>query len=461
MAADRLRFVDSVVASPTVRLDINDQAATSTSWFSTFEWTPGQLTRAISENAMGDGGNVSSSRRGFGSLRVTTTLRAANQDTLATQFQLLTRELDRETNWVEFRPDGATKSIYLKTYRSDVALIRVVPAQVGMFMVEYEILTDPYGIGLRETISIGTVNNDPAAGSNGCYFDVTGVIGDVPAPPVIIDTVTGSTMQTFGVRQTGTPSNISVAFLQGESAGTLTGFSNPGGAADAAMSGSGTTNYVRSTAATGNVIWTVTGTDAQMIANRGTYRAFVVVRISNNTTDWTIADNNGDGTLYQPPRSSSRQIVDLGLRVIGPGINKAGADGLPSPTHSIGTGLDFNRTSGAGTIDVDYLALIPADTAQLTWDFAIGASLEQLVDCTQESITGKEAGASAFDGTGNVGGVASASGGFPSLVPNQTNRFYWHRYAQGGGTHTISKSDTASPTFYYNPRYIFIRPSTT
>jgi hypothetical protein len=461
--------VDSVVASPAVRLDINDQAASGTSWFSQFEWTPGQLTRAISENAMGDGGNVSSSRRGFGSLRVTTTLRAANQDTLATQFQLLTRELDRETNWVEFRADGATKSIYFKTYRSDVALIRVVPAQVGMFMVEYEILTDPYGIGLRETISIGTVNNDPAAGSNGCYFDVTGVIGDVPAPCVIVDTVTGAMAGAMGVRQHGTPSNLNVAILQGESfnAGGSVGIANPGGAADAAMSGASTTNYIRSTAATFAASWLSSGTDAQMIAARGTYRVLAVVRMSDATTDWTLEQGE---TTKLVPRSTSRQAVDLGLFSWGSSAVGAGRDGLDAPIFTnVELGIAGTRSTGAATIDIDYILCMPADESLLMWDNPTTGT-DWLWDSSREIVTAKETGAGPFDGTGALGKTASvtsevnpASGGFPYLVPNQTNRVYWHKWASTTSPTALitSKSTTSSLTVYYNPAYIFIRPSAT
>jgi hypothetical protein len=397
---------------------------------------------------------------------VSTRLRAADQDTLATQFQLLTRELDRETNWIEFRPSGATKSVYIRTYRTDIAAVRPIPVAVGMFDVRFELLTDPYAIGLRETVSVGTVNNDPAAGSNGCYFDVTGVIGDVAVPAVIVDASTTAAAGVVGVRQNGTPSNINVAFLQGESftGGSTSGFANPGGAADAAMSGASTTNYVRSSTATPYIGWDTAGTDAQMIASRGSYRVLAVVRMSDATTDWVLfrGQSTTDGNpQFAVPRSTSRQIVDVGIWTIGEGITAAGVSGLTAPmATAVQINLGASRTTGAATIDIDYIALIPADESQLVWDTTFTAS-ESLFDSWQESITAKEAGVDPFGGTGYLYNVTPASGGFPYLVPNQTNRLYWHKWTVSGSVKAIAKSTTSSITVYYNPGYTFVRPSAT
>ena len=63
-------------------------------------------------------------------------------------------------------------------------------AALAFRQASLEIVAEPFAYGLRETISVGTVNNDPAAGSNGCYFDLAAgqILGDVPAPMLLVAT---------------------------------------------------------------------------------------------------------------------------------------------------------------------------------------------------------------------------------------------------------------------------------
>jgi hypothetical protein len=469
MPADLLKFVDQIGTSPTTRLDINDQASTATSWHTDIEWTPGRLERAMSENAMSDGGVVSSSRKGFGTLRCTTRLRAANSDTLATQFQLLTRELDRADNWIQFQQTGATKPVFFKTYRSDIAEIRVVKVQAGMLELSYEILTDPHMLGNMETISIGTVNNDPAHATNGCYFDVTGVIGDVPAPCLIVDTVASTSSGIYGVRQHGTPSD-GVFFYQAESA-TLMGGVNPGGGPDVAMSGTGTNNFRRSNAADHGCVWDITGTDAQRLARAGAYRLLAVTRTTS--TNWKGSayyhkEFDRDGvdtrTANDVQVAAGRTVTDLGIVDLGETF-RAGQVGSSTPPQSVTIGVEFTRASGADTMDFDYIQLVPCDETSAWWQIGRDAdttSYDQAFDSANEAIYRIETAGTLPTGTTNKGTNGNLSGGFINLVPNQTNRVIWVRFGDlDTGDRTIVKADTSSLTVYYWPRYTFIRPSAT
>src|SRR5439155_8021634 len=115
------------------------------------------------------------------------------------------------------------------------------------------------------------------------------VKGDVAAPAMLrcTSSIWGFNpiqIVVVAVRQHGTPSDL-LHFVQCESmtAVASSDTSNPGGAADAALSGAGTTNFMRTTFATSGsgarLKWPAAPlTTAQTIALRGTYRVFAVVR---------------------------------------------------------------------------------------------------------------------------------------------------------------------------------------
>ena len=164
MANDVVKFVDSIASSPTTRLDLND--STTFTLAAAVLAPPPQIQSSVSSNAMTDGGYQSASRYGYRVIHLELILNVATQDLAATALQNLHRELDRETNYLKWQPDTATKPVFFKTWRTSPLQIVDQPAARAVYYVTLEIPAEPFALGLRETVSVGTVNNDPAAGSN-------------------------------------------------------------------------------------------------------------------------------------------------------------------------------------------------------------------------------------------------------------------------------------------------------
>ena len=468
------KFVDSIASVPTTRLDIND----GTTWTVT-KFEPGlpRLRRAASANAMSHGIFVSSSTYDARRLMITLVLNAATADANGTEIQKLARELDRTDNYLMYQPNGFTKPVFFRTLRSDFAQLEQFVGSTA-YQGTIEVLAEPFALGLKEAIGPVTVNNDPAAGSNGLFVDATGVIGDVAAPAVIVDTTMAPASLILGVRQTGTPSDL-IFFKQAESCSLFTDTTNPGGGPDAAMSGAGVNNFVRCSFATATLIkrltWVVSSdatTVAQRLAMRGRYNVLAIVRRSDATSVIRMAASNvatvNDAVTV--PLSTARQIVSLGLVSLSVEPTSNGAVGYATdlPVKPRDLQIHMARDSGAGTIDVDFLMLLPADSATM---FVSGhivagddAASDLVIDSMQSAVISIDDAGDPFT-TGVVNDFyTSKVGGFPQVVPNQTNRFYLLTASSADSTKpftTHTKSGTQAVTVNYWPRYLFVRPSAT
>ena len=462
-----VKIVDSIAAVPTTRLNLSD----GTIWrVTSFDAPPPRLRRSMSQNAMTDGGFVSSSQYEMRTLTIGLFLTRSTEDANATQLQTLSRELDRETNYLMYQPVGAAKPVFFRTMRSDMTSVREIPTPSGSAqrMIEVEILAEPFALGLKETISPGTIANDPA-GANPHYVDVTGVIGDVAAPSVIT-TGTGTTGAGYlAVRQRGTPSNITTFMAQqAESATSLgTDTTNPGGGPDAAMSGTGTNNYVRTSFATtaSAAIRIEHNFTPPTVDHAGSYRLLVVLRRSDASSTIRIQANVAQATVgpqqssgyVTVPLASTRQVVDLGIFNLGPSAVAEGVYGSSLVASTINLDLWAERTSGAGTLDWDYWIWLPADESLLTFhDYSTTATGALVFDAANENLARR---------TGTTTTVQydyfQVAGGFPALVPNQTNRVVILLADLYQTAHTIAKTDTAALTVTYWPRYLYVRPATT
>ena len=470
---DLVRFVDSIVASPTVRLDLNDEVKWSVKNFSA---PPPRLRRAVSQNAMGDGIFVSSSQY---DARVVTieldliTSGGSAQDDNATELQKLARELDRPDNFLMYQPTGATKPVFFRTMRSDISQIELLTGAKAFRRPTIELLAEPFALGLREMLGPYTVNNDPAAGSNGLFFDVTGVIGDTESPAVFIDRTAYRSRAYLAVRQHGTPSNLTFR-AQAEASSLGTDTTNPGGGPDAAMSGTGTNNFVRTsfaTVATMTARVTANGSFGGATADaRGRYRVFAVVRRSDATSDMQVSAtfNGVASATLTLPKTTARQILDFGVFGYLTDVPERFGGYVPSTLGgSAGTSVTLSaaRSSGAGTLDWDFAVILPADEATLI--YGSGAATDS---------TGADAlldGASAkyvYFGNGGdpwvAGDIFTAStagqtGSCPTVIPNQTNRMYSLFLADNGTYKGMDKAATGSIEVHYWPRYLFVRPSAT
>jgi hypothetical protein len=457
---DLVRFVDTISSSPTLRLDLNDE---STFWVKKFDAPPPRLRRSVAENSMRDGGSVGSAAYGLRTLVIELECRKSTQDLAATEIQKLWRELDRSLNWIQYQPTGATKPVFFRTFRSDASQLEDVMAQAAMRTFTIEVLAEPFALGLRETLGPYTIANDPAAASNPGYVDISGVLGDVPTEAIYYNTTYNRAATLMGVRH-GDFSDIR-PWVQCESMTLGTNTTNPGGGPDAAMSGTGTNNYVRTSFGTatmavrlaGNVITTTT-------VQSGSWVVYGVVRRSDATSVMRVGlsqtlSASAPTETTTLPLSTARQMVRLG-KVVTAGSANYIARVLASPNFQVWAARD----SGAGTLDWDCLFFLPSDSAML--------------EGLSHSTTGSSSGDNVFDGVADrtmsiLGGSPitlateegpiQSSGRIPPLVPNVTNRLHYLTSSQYDttGLRVHAKSETNDVTVYYWPRYMHVRPVST
>ena len=470
MATDVIKFVDSIAASPTVRLDINDGAT----WRTTrFDAPPPRLRRASSQNAMRDGIFVSSSQYDARVLTLELTLVHTSEDAKATEIQKLARELDRDTNFLMYQPTGATKPVFFRLYRSDMSQLEQftgLPSSLGKPTIE--LLAEPFAYGLLETIGPVTVAYDPA-GTNGCYFDATGVIGDVEALPAISWPQAASGSQyVYGVRRRGTPSAMPF-LLQAESMTASTDTSVQANSANYSGAGS---NWMKCTFATSSALITrLSLTDypsTDIVDARGRYRVYARVSFDGasavNTTTLQLWSPTGSGltgsafalgptaTVPGPVAGVNYAIVYLGLVQIplaaDPVVKQ---DGTTLAVDGVGLQLRASLT-GTGNLGVDYLLFMPADDRMGIVTEGTGvASSDTVVDANANIVWTRTSGGA----VASVDTQSAMVGGFPALTPNVTNRICFRPIPTVSTTAYIST--TVDVTVTYHPRYLLVRPSTT
>lgn len=457
--ADLWRFVSAISEDATVRLDLNDEDVSSVR---EVVYSPPRLRRSTSQNMMSDGWHQGPSSVDGRFLSLSLDLIAVSQDASLEFVQALARELDRETNFLEHRPAGATFSVFYKTYRADFESIVDVPAAVAFRQVVVPIPADPYAYGLRETVSVGTVNNDPAAGSNGCYFDVSNVKGDALAPMLLTDTqhpgVATATRLYLGARQTGSPASMQ-HFVQAESGNLGTDTTNPGGGPDAAMSGTGTNNYVRcsfATVATMDIRWSYTPTAGDEVAGR--YRLLGVVRRSSGTGIIKMRAGTASalgtvstGATVTTTADTNRNLIDLGIVELA----APASGGARSGTTLV---VEASRETGTSTLDFDCFHLVPADTASAIVDVYYQTTGSIVLDGLWGGELYWSSDNNPFSGTAKAHYLADLSkqdyvGKIPLLAPGVVNRFVWLK-----SFGAINKSSTSSLTLYYYPRHTLGHP---
>jgi len=462
------KFVDSIAAAPTVRFDFNGGIVDLQRVGTVIEMPP--LRSAWADNAMSDGGLQSSSAYGLRTIRLHALI-SGDADTVATSLQTLFRECNREDNYLLWHPRGASKPVFFKTFRAAPEALEMTEQSVGVWRVRCAMQAEPFALGLRETLGPFTVNNDPAAGSNGLFFDVTGVIGDVAADVVLIDRTATRSLAYLAVRQHGNPNGFNF-WMQAESMSAVGGTdtTNPGGGPDAVMSGTGTNNFMRTTFATlATMAGRLVGTPlANTADDRGRFRLIAVVRRSDATSDMQIQGALGPvtGAVLTIPKTTARQAIDLGLFSPDYSIpDRLGGYAPLSRGSSAGINLSAARSSGTGTLDWDFIALIPCDEATLI--YANGTTADDttpdgVIDGGQTAYFSITSGADPWaTGPSGLPLADSLAGSCPQLVPNQTNRFYSLFMTAQSGYMGMTKTASASIEVHYWPRYLFIRPSAT
>lgn len=468
--ATTVQFVDSIVSSPTVRLNINDGVTWAVA-AEGIDLSPPQMKRATVGNMLSDEGEFLTAAA-FSNRTVKLPLRligaaCASADAAATSIIALGRELNRPTNILKVQLTGMTAPVFFNTYRASdytLNLIRMLAQNAGVVL---EIPAAPFAVGLKETVSPITVSNDPAAGSNGCFFDVANVKGDVATPLILkIPTTTRGRQSLFATRQHGTPANMPF-LLQAESMNQVTDTATQ--ANNAAFSGAGN-NYSRVSFATVTALTerlrVNTFPASPDIAARGRYRVFMRCRKNGATSTITVKFSYGSssfnagqhlGDVVTIPGSGVIEWVEVGDVTNPIGDDPiTGSDAVELQTEGLAYILEAQRVSGSDTLDVDCFVFMPADeaTASVAWQpivSGVGTADRLILDGQHNAVYG------IHNATGDIASMNMPyfDGVIPLLKPGVTNRIFFLNEILTPVQEVLWPTTWSFEPFYH-PRYLFI-----
>lgn len=480
--ADLIRFVDSIAASPTLRLDLNDE---SSWWVKSFSAPPPRLRRSVAENAMRDGINVGSSSYGSRTLTIELECRKSTQDLAATEIQKLWRELDRATNFLMYQPTGATKPVFFRTYRSDPSQLADVMSQQAMRTVTIELLAEPFALGLEESFS-GTFSWDGASASGFQASSVPTILGDVAAPLRLDLTLTNLPAGAYLVSQ-ATPSALSApGMLRAATNATMgtvstdtsatTGLSNVYWNTDAH-----TISFATNTALADRLA----GIQPPATIRAGSYRLIAhVVDASATAAAYSLrarrsnsAGASPDGTGFDTGETISLELdtpsgaaladafVDLGVFRVPFGADVAKqADGFT--VSGSYWAIQAGRTAGSGSLRIDGLLWVPTimDDATANTSALIdpGTTATTTTPVTLRLDAEREI-AILYTGSLALSDLTiptTLAGALPSVHPAHDNKLWLIPTAgvNPGGTATTT---TIAYSASYKPRYLFVRPVST
>jgi len=461
-----LRFVDAISASPGVRLNLNDLSVWSMNPETSFGFPA--MRRSMASSMLVDGEYVGASA--YGNREITLVLNLhATADTAATQLQALIRELDRPMNLLQYTPGSVTNSVFFRTFRSSPDNIRFDPT---LKQVRAQVLAEPFALGLRQDIASVIVRNDPAL-TNGLFMDLTGIKGDVETP-LLMETTRGVTYFQRGLAVGVRPKVGSLpypnVFRQAES---LTMGNATTVTADAAFSGG---SKARCTFSIATMLTRVSGvfptaTVPAGAENLGTYRVFVrvqkTVALDRVNMRAGLSLDSATRTIYGltfniPSAAGTTSILmDLGIISIGDAFpDSPGYDTTLYRAETLPTLLieAENLDAPSGNLDIDYIALVPADYRFGSWS-AVSSTLDAngraVIDSVNEMVYGGKATTGATPGVFAETTPSSMTGAFPYVLPGD-NRLVI--------VETNYSSDLAAQntiTCRYWPRYLLVRPVST
>lgn len=456
---------DMASASPTVSLDINTGSLmVGDGW----NLDPAKYTKGYAASPLRRGQRPTNSVPGNRILTIPIQVLAADQDAAATAVQNLGLQIAKDNILkVQF---GSTP-VFFRTYADPDQAIEVTKTLTQLSKITLQIEAEPDAYGPRVSAGTFTVSNDPANGTNPCRFDITGVLGDVPTPLLLVSTTTGSSglvnkWSHISTRRRGTPSNYS-NLVQAED---MTNGTDASDVVDAAFSGG---NKVRISFGTNTSITpvrlsdTFPGNGTSTVEARGEYRVYGRMAMTTGTD--TITVKLGYGTSSSAPIFNDAKVlpnvtnavwVDLGLVPV-PMFSDpvtSGYSGVATKAVLPFVGLYASRT-GSGNLDVDCLMFMPADDQTLICKFP-STDTTYAIDGTTAAGGSVYGVTTALDEVISTASAPQITGGagFPELIPGQTNRIHFLRNVDPTGT-ADALTNTTSFAAYYWPRWReFTRP---
>lgn len=461
--ASTWQFVDAISSTPTVRLDLNAFASGGIYLSESPTVSPPELRRVEVASMMADGEQIPASAFDNRVITMQLNVAAATADTVATMLQTLARELARLPGNI-LRVMVGTTPMFFRTFPAPDAAFALRLTDLRRTSVTLQIPCEPFGIGLKETLSQVTVTNNPAAGTNGQFFDIAAPKGDVETPLTLtlggtLGGTTGRLRSLFAVRRRGTVANAPLV-LQAEAMSQGTDTTTQ--ANSASFSGSGN-NYSRCTFATNTSgqqrIFTATTWPTPGVDIRGTYRMFVRGR-KNTAGDlvdvqlqWGDVNSITSGPLVRWAMNTSIQYVDLGIMQIPNGFDPVD-DGTGVQLVPMGSyvSLFVRRAAGSGTFDMDFLLAVPADDRMqfVRWPTVQASGSDVFV-----TNGGSRPAAYCLDSTSRLRSTEpiEIAGQGLMITPGITNRVYFARDVGPAIGDSITATNTVIPSYF--PRYLF------
>lgn len=178
--ADVLQFVDSISATPTVLLDLND----GITWcdIEGTDFPPPPLREGVAQTLLANSAEIPASAydRRTCRLRLVASANgcaggtAGTADDVATAVQNLIRELDKPRNILRWQEDGMPAPVFFRTFRvSPTAVSTVDMPHALRRQIEVDVPADSEGLGLAETIVAAAIlSTNPAAATNPTWIDI-------------------------------------------------------------------------------------------------------------------------------------------------------------------------------------------------------------------------------------------------------------------------------------------------
>jgi hypothetical protein len=478
-----IQFVDSIAASPTVLLDLDDgnpfniQAGSAVS--------PPTLRRTTAQGIRQDGDiEVATSYDGR-DIPLNLGIAEVAAETQATAIQKLARILDRQDGaWLKWQDEGMNKPRFYRTRRASFDVIDEVLDATPNRALRITLSADPFGYGLPVSNTF-TITNDPTTGTNKMLAAMPTILGDVPTPLNLSFPIAD------GVFKTRVASLIDYAgaslpapYYKSLASGTINS-SPPAGwtvadAADVTMVGG---NRRRFTKTSGTALCRPTAAVVQQWASLppGDYRVMVRTGAAPAGTELLFFNkppSTGSELIYSEAvgkavisaASAGKDWFDLGVVAMPGGAPLTDvAFGNPGATGPALWNVAVFSSVASMTVDLDAIVLIPAGrpatsarhgsvtfpstygTRVVTWD---GQNYYRIAN-----------GISTFTaGVTSVVPASEVTGGNPLVGPGATNFLHFFMTVadpSAASRFSDDKSLTTIVSWSYNPRYLYNRPDTT
>jgi hypothetical protein len=462
---------DMASASPTVLLDINSGSIrVGDGW----ELGPTPYEKGRAGGSLRHGQRVIRSNAGNQTLVIPIEIQGTSSDNTAQLIENLGRQLAVD-NILKVQLN-TTNPVFFRTLADPGygATVRKILTQSMRVELEIEALPFCHGPRVEATGSPFTVSNNPAS-ANGCFFDITGVLGDAETPLLLLATSTGASGAPSGLvnkwthiatRRRGTPSGYS-NLIQAE---VMLSSTDTSVVADATMSGGSKqrVTFATNTSLTVRLSDQFPENNVATVEARGEYRVYAKVAKTVAGDVMNVQFRYGTGSVNHVindavtlPLVTGPMLVDLGKIPVpsyaDPGVH--GFSGVQLKALTSWVGLYAQRVSGSGSLDIDFLYFVPADDQTLIVKFP-NTDTTYAIDGTTDAGGSVYSLNTALDTVNNtafppqiVGG-----GGFPEVIPGATNRIHFLRHVNPDGS-VDALTDTTTIRAYYWPRWReFTRP---